>query len=94
MKLSIDEKVINSESLSEGQLDFTTLAEMEDLEDAIREDSEADGTAAINVQAMDSLNVRSDTEEDTSFKEGEFIVGLFTSGIYPGEVTQASQEKW
>ena len=52
MKLSIDEKVRNLESLIESQLDFTTLAEMEDLEGAIREDSEADGTAARNVQAM------------------------------------------
>ena len=92
LKLSIDEKVRNLESLIESQLDFTTLAEMEDLEGAIREDSEADGTAARNVQAMESLNVRSDIEEDTSFKEGEFIVGLFTSGIYPGEVTSISGE--
>ena len=61
MKLSIDEKVRNLESLIGSQLDFTTLAEMEDLEGAIREDSEADGTAARNAQAMESLNVRSDT---------------------------------
>ena len=93
LKLSIDEKVRNLESLIESQLDLTALAEMEDLESAIREDSNSDGTAAPDdIQAMEDLNVTSDgDEEDVSFmKEGEFIVGLFTSGIYPGEVTKIS----
>ena len=87
MKLSIDEKVRNLESLIESQLDLRTLAEMEDLESAIREDSSSDDNAATdNVQAMEELNVSG--EESCLYKEGEFIVGLFTSGIYPGEVTR------
>ena len=47
-------------------------------------------TAEIDVHAMEGLNVSGDIEEDANFKEGEFIVGLFTSGIYPGEVTGIS----
>ena len=35
-KLSIDEKVQNFESLIESQLDLKTLAEMDDLETAMR----------------------------------------------------------
>ena len=34
---------------------------------------------------MEGLNVSGDIEEDANFK---VIVGLFTSGIYPGEVTR------
>ena len=89
MKLSIDEKVRNLESLIESQLYLRTLAEMEDLESAIREDSSSDDNAATdNVQAIEELNVSG--EESCLYKEGEFIVGLFTSGIYPGEVTRTS----
>ena len=49
MKLSIDEKLQNLESLIESQLDFKTLAEMDDLETAIREDSTASDEAVDTV---------------------------------------------
>ena len=89
MKLSIDEKLQNLESLIESQLDFKTLAEMDDLETAIREDSTAsdEDEAVDTVQAMEELDVSG--EESCLYKEGEFIIGLFTSGT-PGEVTSTS----
>ena len=60
MKLSIDEKVRNLESLIEVQLDMKTLADMEDLEKAIKEDCSAAATEnadedTVVVEAMEEL---------------------------------------
>ena len=76
-KLSIEEKVQNLRSLISTQLDLKVLADMDDLESAIREE---DGVGADQNEDAEMIDVSS------PYQRGDFIVGLFTSGIYPGEV--------
>ena len=88
MKLSIDEKVQNFESLIESQLDLKTLAEMDDLETAMRGlNSFWWRWSSRYCSSHGKLDVSG--EESCLYKEGEFIIGLFTSGT-PGEVTSTS----
>ena len=102
--LTIGEKEKNLNSLINTQLDFTSLAEMSDLEVAINkcsDSTEADidadnGTAGGVVDGA----VDADNGEDTAGgvvdgdisppKVGQFVFGLFDDGITPGEVKSIS----
>ena len=87
--LTIKQKVRNLQSLIETQLDMKTLADMDDLEAAIREepattpDSEQNPTLISDDDGDDDEMV---CDKNTEFKKEEFIIGLFTTGIYPGEI--------
>ena len=88
--LSIDEKVQNFESLIESQLDLKTLAEMDGLETAMRGlNSFWWRWSSRYCSSHGKLDVSG--EESCPYKEGEFIIGLFTSGN-PGEVTSTSRD--
>ena len=70
--ISIEEKIKNLTSLIKTQLEVKELADMTDLEMAIR---------------GNSTNVIQNTNPDSSelsIQVGEFVVGVFTDGFYPG----------
>ena len=70
--ISINEKIKNLTSLIKTQLEVKELADMTDLEMAIR---------------GNSTNVIQNTNPDSSelsIQVGEFVVGVFTDGFYPG----------
>ena len=76
-KLSIQEKVKNLTILIKSQLDMKVLADMSDLEDAIR--------GAESCFLSKKPEVGSSNSPDC-INVGEHVVGLFEDGFYPGEV--------
>ena len=73
-RITIKEKVQNLKSLLTSQLDLATTAEMSDLEMAIREGKgKTSTTPQITFQ-----------EVGNKIKIGEYIVGIFMDGFYPG----------
>ena len=101
--LSLVEKEKNLISLISTQLDFASLADMSDLEAAIKEfsssiadlevdDSEEDG------QTEETINAAPDEGDEHAHldsdiwppKVGQFVFGLFEDGIAPGEVKSVS----
>ena len=100
--LTIAMKEKNLNSLINTQLDFTSLAEMSDLEVAIQECS----ASATNLEVDDTeedkeleegIDITQDEGEqivvDSDIwppKKGQFVFGLFEDGIVPAEVNEVS----
>ena len=79
--LTIKQKV---QSLIETQVDMKTLADMDDLEAAIREELATTPASEQNPALSPDDEIVCNTNPE--FQKEEFIVGLFTTGIYPGEI--------
>ena len=75
--LSCEEKAKNLEMLIESQLSMKAMAEMSDLEVAIR----AQPHPTISEKSSSDIS-----QGNTTYCEGEFVVGLFEDGFYPGEI--------
>ena len=82
--LTVKQKVQNLKSLIETQLDMKTLADMDDLEAAIREELATTPASEQNPALSPDDEIVCNTNPE--FQKEEFIVGLFTTGIYPGEI--------
>ena len=61
-----------------------TLADMDDLEAAIREELATTPASEQNPALSPDDKIVCNTNPE--FQKEEFIVGLFTTGIYPGEI--------
>ena len=99
--LSIQQKVRNLEQLIESQLDMKTMAEMSDLESAIRSSiTEEITNPDVQQQPESQSEVDSHIESSRDIQQpmpqkmevGEFAVGMFTDGFYPGEITKIEEE--
>ena len=75
--MSFEEKAKNLEMLIESQLSMKAMAEMSDLEVAIR---------AQPHPTIIEKNSSNTSQGNTTYREGEFVVGLFEDGFYPGEI--------
>ena len=75
IKLPLQEKIENLKILIESQLDMKVLADMNDLEDAIR-----------GAEASTEMEKPMSSILPGSINVGEYVVGLFEDGFYPGEV--------
>ena len=67
----------NLKSLISNQIDLKVLPDMDDLERVIREE---DGVGADQNEDGEMIDI------SPPYQKGDFTVGLFISGIYPGEV--------
>ena len=83
--LTNKEKIQNLENLISSELDFKTMAEMEDLENAIK-DKQAQNLIIEKTETSTSFN-----DQENTFSVGEFVIGLFTDGFYPGEVVRLDE---
>ena len=94
-KLNIEQKRKNLESLISTQFDLPVKADMSNLETAITECSENvetekaldDNSLDKELQQLKEVTIKQDVNLTCwPPNEGEFIIGLFTDGYYPGEV--------
>ena len=65
--------------LIESQLSMKALAEMSDLEVAIR------AKPHPMVRKKDSSNI---SPGNITYRDGEFVIGQFEDGFYPGEIVK------
>ena len=78
--IGIMEKIQNLKSLLASQFDLATTAEMSDLDIAIRE-----GTNVEKISTTPQVPLQ---DESSNIKVGEYHVGIFIDGFYPGEVVE------
>ena len=100
--LTIEEKEKNLYSLINSQLDFKTLAEMSDLEQAILggsrndqgipSDALCENTFPETQQSQNSISEPSNNNDIWPPKVGEYVFGLFDDGISPGEVKEVTAD--
>ena len=97
--LSIKEKVRNLEQLISSQLEFSGLANMDDLEEAISSCEmidEVDNPVRVHDTVLDTTELIPRFEDSINrqdkYKIDEFILGLFEDGVYPGQVLQVSTD--
>ena len=102
--LSIEDKKRNLVSLISTQLEFKTKADMQDLENAIKEtvmnepildeDMDIDDQATMTTESSsDSTSETSEVDSDIwPPKLGQYIFGLFEDGVFPGEVTSVHKD--
>ena len=77
--LTCEEKAKNLEMRIESQLSMKALAEMSDLEVAIR------AKPHPMVRKKDSSNI---SPGNITYRDGEFVIGQFEDGFYPGEIVK------
>ena len=82
--ISLEEKITNLKSFIATQLDMKTLANMSDLEIAIQEGEE---DQPVSPQTTSSSN-----KTATAYHVGDYVVGLFDDGFYPGEIIKVEKE--
>ena len=103
-KLSIVDKERNLKSLIDTQLEFRTMADMSDLESAIMGNVDVVDLDEIaeDIQPNISEDTASQSEKNRETevqendiwppKKGQFIFGLFTDGVCPGEVKKITED--
>ena len=100
--LSVEQKVKNISSLIDSQLDLKALADMTDLESAINAlnenapDEREEETQEIVHQEKESMKATQEckktNDSDWPPKQGDFIIGAFEDGVYPGSVNHVDGE--
>ena len=103
-KLSIEDKERNLKSLINTSLEFRTMADMSNLESAIMENADDVDFEEIadEIQTNISEDTVSQSEKNSKPEirendiwppeEGQFIFGLFTDGVSPGEVKEITDD--
>ena len=100
-KLNIEQKRKNLESPISTQLDLQVKVDMSDLETATTKCSENVETEKVldddsldkELQQLEEVTINQDANLTCwPPNEGEFIIGLFPDGYYPGEVIKVQSE--
>ena len=81
-QLTTADKIKNLKHLISSQLEFKVMADMSDLEHAITGEEVTQGA----VQSPVASTVETLSEQDMVV--GEFVIGVFTDGFYPGEILE------
>ena len=82
--LTTKENVKNLKTLISCQLDFKAMADMTDLELA--------RTSGTLQDTNNSLAIPHKAICEQEMSVGEFVIGVFTDGFYPGEILQIQED--